>query len=138
MFPGSYPIPSARAGGGGLDYGEAIRDFRKRSAILDAAEAAHPGSTVPAAYVGVFANAAKPRFNIALLRDKLERADLRPDVLLTAFDWATGDVSFESAAGRATRGGHPPRTLPDITGRPVPSSTQPDHMLPSTTSIGYA
>ena len=83
----------------GLDYGEVIRDFRKLSVILDAAEEAHAGSPLPAAYVGVFANAAKPRFNFGLLRRKLRDADLRPDVLLAAFDSATGDVSFESAAG---------------------------------------
>lgn len=83
----------------GLDYGEVVRDFRKLSAILDAVENAYPGSPLPAAYVGVFANATKPRFNFALLRRKLADAELRPDVLLAAFDAASGDVSFESAAG---------------------------------------
>ena len=83
----------------GLDYGEVVRDFRKLSAILDAAEAAHPDRALPAAYVGVFANAAGPRFNVDRLRRKVADAELRPDVLLAAFDVASGDVSFESAAG---------------------------------------
>ncbi|WP_076259266.1 hypothetical protein [Intrasporangium flavum] len=83
----------------GLDYGEVVRDFRKLSVILDAAEKAHPGSPLPAAYVGVFANADKPRLNFGLLQRKLRGADLRSDVLMAAFDSATGDVSFESAAG---------------------------------------
>jgi hypothetical protein len=70
----------------GLDYGEVLRDFRKLSAILDAAQAQYPDRPLPAAYVGVFANAARPRFNFDLLARKIREARLRPDVKLLKFE----------------------------------------------------
>ena len=78
-----------------LRYGEVVRDFQKLTAIMNAAEAAHPDHPLPAAYVGVFVNATRPVFSFDLLRRRLREADLRPDVLLAAFDARTGEVSFE-------------------------------------------
>lgn len=71
---------------GGLDYGDVLRDFRKLAAILDAAEAQHPSKPLPAAYVGVFANRHKPRFDFALLERKVRDAGIRPDVRLLKFE----------------------------------------------------
>jgi hypothetical protein len=70
----------------GLDYGEVLRDFRKLSAILDAAEAQYPDRPLPAAYVGVFANRVRPRFNFDLLANKIREAGVRPDVKLLQFE----------------------------------------------------
>ena len=70
----------------GLDYGEVLRDFRKLSAILDAAEAQYPDRALPAAYVGVFANRVRPRFNFDLLATKIHDAMIRPDVKLLQFE----------------------------------------------------
>lgn len=47
----------------GLDYTEVVRDFEKLSAILDAAQGQYPDERLPAAYVGVFNNRVRPRFN---------------------------------------------------------------------------
>ena len=71
---------------GGLDYGKVLRDFRKLAAILDAAEAQYPGSPLPAAYVGVFANRERPRFNFDRLVSKIHEAGVRPDVQLLQFE----------------------------------------------------
>ena len=68
-----------------LDYGEVLRDFRKLSAILEAAQAQHPDPPLLAAYVGVFANAARPRFNFDLLASRIRATDVRPDVKLLKF-----------------------------------------------------
>jgi hypothetical protein len=70
----------------GLDYGEVLRDFRKLSAILDVAEAQYPDQPLPAAYVGVFANRVRPRFNFDLLASKVHEASIRPDVKLLHFE----------------------------------------------------
>jgi len=70
----------------GLDYGEVLRDFRKLSAILDAAEAQYPDQPLPAAYVGVFGNRVRPRFNFDLLANKIHAAGVRPDVKLLQFE----------------------------------------------------
>ena len=67
---------------GGLDYGEVLQDFRKLSYILDAAEDQFPGQPLPAAFVGVFDNHPKRRFNFDLLQQRLEQASVRPDVQL--------------------------------------------------------
>jgi hypothetical protein len=83
----------------GLDYGEVVRDFRKLSYIAEAAQAAHQSRPLPVAYVGVFANAPRPRFNFDLLRTKLASAGIRRDVRLAAFDGATGEVTFTNAVG---------------------------------------
>ena len=80
----------------GLDYGEVVRDFRKLSVILAAAERDYPDHRLPAAYVGVFANARRPRFNFDLLRHKLADARLRPEVHMAAFETQSGEVTFES------------------------------------------
>ncbi len=50
----------------GPDYTEVVRDFEKLSAILSAAE--HPDAPLPRAYVGIFNNRVKPRFNFAHLQ----------------------------------------------------------------------
>jgi len=71
---------------GGLDYAEVVRDFRKLSAILDAAEAQYPDRKLPAAYVGVFGNRDRPSFNFDLLESKIRRASIRPDVKLLKFE----------------------------------------------------
>lgn len=70
----------------GLDYGEVLRDFRKLSAILDAAEAQYPDRPLPAAYVGVFGNRVRPKFNFGLLASKIDEAGVRPDVKLLKFE----------------------------------------------------
>lgn len=70
----------------GLDYGEVLRDFRKLSAILDAAEAQYPDRPLPAAYVGVFGNRVRPRFNFDLLASKIHEAGVCPDVKLLKFE----------------------------------------------------
>ena len=72
----------------GLDYTEVVRDFEKLSAILDAAESQYPGAPLPAAYVGVFNNRAKPRFNFGHLQRRLAQTAVRPDVRLLAYDIA--------------------------------------------------
>jgi hypothetical protein len=69
----------------GLDYGEVLRDFRKLSAILDAAEQQYPGHPLPAAYGGVVANRERPRFNFELLETKIRHNGIRPDVHLLKF-----------------------------------------------------
>jgi hypothetical protein len=66
----------------GLDYGEVLQDFRKLSYILDAAEDQYPGEPLPVAYVGVFDNHPKRRFNFDLLRERVTAAGVRPDVQL--------------------------------------------------------
>jgi hypothetical protein len=66
----------------GLDYGEVLRDFRKLSYILDAAEDQYPGQPLPAAFVGVLDNHPKRRFNFALLDERVQAAGVRPDVQL--------------------------------------------------------
>ena len=76
----------------GLDYTEVVRDFEKLSAILDAAEDQYPDSPLPAAYVGVFNNRAKPRFNFEHLRRRLDGAGVRPDVRLLGYDAAHGSL----------------------------------------------
>jgi hypothetical protein len=70
----------------GLDYTEVVRDFEKLSAILDAAEAQYPANPLPAAYVGVFNNRAKPRFNFEHLQRRLDAVQVRPDVKLLKYD----------------------------------------------------
>jgi hypothetical protein len=72
----------------GLDYTEVVRDFEKLSAILDAAEAQYPANPLPAAYVGVFNNRAKPRFNFEHLQRRLDAVQIRPDVKLLKFEAA--------------------------------------------------
>ena len=76
----------------GLDYTEVVRDFEKLSAILNAAEDQYQGAPLPAAYVGVFNNRTKPRFNFEHLQRRLSSADVRPDVRLLAHD-ARGPLS---------------------------------------------
>lgn len=63
-----------------------MRDFRKFSAILDAAEAQYPDRPLPAAYVGVLGNRVRPRFNFDLLASKFHEAAVRPDVKLLEFE----------------------------------------------------
>lgn len=70
----------------GLDYTEVVRDFEKLSAILDAAQAQYPGNPLPAAYVGVFNNRPKPRFNFEHLERRTQAAGVRNDVKLLSFD----------------------------------------------------
>jgi hypothetical protein len=70
----------------GMDYGEVARDFKKLSAILDAAQDRYPDSPIPAAFVGVFANHQRARFNFDLLRDKVTKLRVRSDVQLLMFD----------------------------------------------------
>jgi hypothetical protein len=70
----------------GLDYAEVLHDFRKLSAILDAAEAQFPYRPLPAAYVGLFGNRDRPRFNLDLLASKIHEAGVRPDVKLLKFE----------------------------------------------------
>lgn len=72
----------------GLDYTEVVRDFEKLSAILDAAEAQYPANPLPVAYVGVFNNRAKPRFNFEHLQRRLDAVQIRPDVKLLKFEAA--------------------------------------------------
>lgn len=74
----------------GLDYTEVVRDFEKLSAILDATKEQYPDSPLPAAYVGVFNNRAKPRFNFSHLRRRLADANVRADVQMLAYDTAVG------------------------------------------------
>ena len=74
----------------GLDYGEVLRDFLKLSAILDAAERQYPDRPLPAAYVGVFANQVRPRFNFALLASKIHESGVRDDVRLLQFETPRG------------------------------------------------
>lgn len=63
-----------------------MRDFEKLSAILDAAETQYPANPLPAAYVAVFNNRTKPRFNFEHLQRRLEAVQIRPDVKLLKFD----------------------------------------------------
>jgi hypothetical protein len=63
-----------------------LRDFRKLSAILDAAEAQYPDRPLPAEYVGVFGTRIRPRFNFDLLASKIHEAGVRPDVRLLKFE----------------------------------------------------
>lgn len=74
----------------GLDYGEVVRDFEKLSAILSAAEAQYPTHPLPLAYVGIFNNRRKPRFNFDHLARRLDQVDIRPDIKLITFDVAQG------------------------------------------------
>ena len=70
----------------GLDYTAVVRDFEKLSAILEAAERQYPGTPLPSAYVGVFNNRTKPRFNFEHLQRRLSKAAVRPEVRLLAYD----------------------------------------------------
>lgn len=72
----------------GLDYTEVVRDFLKLSAILDAVETQYPGTPLPAAYVGIFNNRRKPRFNFDHLAKRLADVEVRPDVRMLMFDTA--------------------------------------------------
>ena len=76
----------------GLDYTEVVRDFEKLSAILDAARAQYPDQPLPAAYVGVFNNRLRPRFDFDHLARRLAKVDIRPDVHLLRFDLDTGSL----------------------------------------------
>lgn len=69
----------------GLDYTEVVRDFEKLSAILDAAESQYPGAPLPRAFVGVFNNREKPRFNFDHLQRRLDALPIRADVQLLRF-----------------------------------------------------
>ena len=82
----------------GIKQGQVIRDFQKLSAILRAAESAYPNRPLPAAYVGVFANSTRPRFNFDLLRRRLAEADLHPALRMASFDVRTGEATFEGVS----------------------------------------
>jgi hypothetical protein len=82
---------------GGLDYTEVVRDFEKLSAILNAAEAQYPENPLPSAYVGVLNNRSKPRFNFEYLQERLDAADIRPDVKPLTYDVSeTGSCHIQS------------------------------------------
>lgn len=82
---------------GGLGHTAVVKDFRKLSRILDAAERNYPRNPLPAAYVGVFANRDKPAFDFNRLRRRLAEADIRPDIRMAAFEAHTGQVIIGSA-----------------------------------------
>lgn len=79
----------------GLDYGEVVRDFEKLSAILNAAESQYPTHPLPLAYVGVFNNRRKPRFNFDHLARRLAEVDIRPDVTMVTFDISSLPDGFD-------------------------------------------
>ena len=71
-----------------------LRDFSvttelKVSAILDAAHTQYPRAPLPRAFVGVFNDRQKPRFNFEHLQRRLDAVSIRPDVQLLAFDIST-------------------------------------------------
>jgi len=72
-----------------LDHGEVVRDFRKLSAILDAAERCYPPRPLPAAFVGVLVNKERSRFSFERLAARLAGPPIRRDITLLSFDRAT-------------------------------------------------
>ncbi|MFC5179402.1 hypothetical protein [Nocardioides taihuensis] len=70
----------------GLDYTEVVRDFEKLSAILNAAEQQYPGAPLPLAFVGIFNNRSKPRFNFEHLHRRLSQVPPHPRVGMLRFD----------------------------------------------------
>ena len=76
----------------GLRQHDVLQDFRKLSHILAAAERQYPDHPLPAAFVGVFDNHHKRRFNFDKFEERLAAASVRQDIKLLRWSPTDGRI----------------------------------------------
>jgi hypothetical protein len=59
---------------------EVVRDFKKMSALLNAASKYYPGHPLPPAFVGILDNHPHRRLNVDRLMSKIHQLHVRGDV----------------------------------------------------------